>query len=345
MLDHRGDPWPVLSWGAVRAGQPLFPDGEAVGVVHGVCGDLAWFQDRLRLVRFAPNAALPCEFCRCDRGAASFKNMLPTAAWVATIHLPPQPRPSSAPLWDIPGLSLFSVRLDTMHTLDLGVLAQFLGSVLWTLIFDGTVPGASATARMHVLWGRILDLYQQQGVSCRFARIQIGTFCDPGAPRRDFPVLKGKAAENRCFLPVAEALCREFNTGSPRDGARLQCAVEFGKFYRVLGASGRHMTAAAAEEARAAIFAAMNFYQRLCAHATTVQGCRLFNITNKAHFLLHIALRVRELNPELTWAYQFEDLVGRVKRVAMACCSGTRPTRIPLSFMEKYRRVLHVALR
>jgi hypothetical protein len=337
----------VGSWGHQRAGEPLFGNSGAFAVVHGVCGDLAWFQERLRVVECAPNAARPCPWCRCDRAAMSFNNLTVTAPWVGTVLQPPRPAPSSAPIWLAPGLNIFTVRLDIMHVFDLGILAHFLGSVLWTLVFEpaSTVPGGTAAGRMRHIWARCLDLYGAHRISCRFSRIEIKSFTDPGAPRRDFPVLKGKAAENRGFLTVARALCAEFNAGSARDCARLSCAVALGRFYEILNASGRHIEPARLPDARRFLLHALDQYMRLSAFSTMEAGLRLFNITNKAHFAMHVALNLGHMNPELTWTYQFEDLVGRSKRVALACSSGTRPTLIPQSFMRRYRRVVHVALR
>jgi hypothetical protein len=237
------------------------------------------------------------------------------------------------------------MRLDVMHVFDLGFLAQFLGSVLWTLVYETTVPGHGPAARMRHVWNRCLDLYAVHNVSCRFSRLQISTFTDPGAPRREFPVLKGKAAETRGFLIVARSLCAEFSTGSARDTARLSCSAALCNFYDILNTSGRHIDPARLPAAKRFLFHALDQYMRLSAFSTMETGLRLFNITNKAHFAMHVALTLGYVNPELTWTYQFEDLVGRSKRVALACSSGTRPTLIPVSFMTRYRRVLHVALR
>eukprot|EP00969_Alexandrium_andersonii_P127040 5614797-Alexandrium_andersonii.AAC.1 len=72
---------------------------------------------------------------------------------MSTVLSPPQARPSQHPIWDVFGLSRFSVSLDYMHTMHLGILQHWLGSVLWTFVYDGPYTG-NAQENLDRVWQR-----------------------------------------------------------------------------------------------------------------------------------------------------------------------------------------------
>jgi hypothetical protein len=344
LLDHKNQPWDANSYGARHAGLPLTSEGH-FGVLHSLCGDMAWFAERLRLGNVFPNSAKPCAFCECDRSDLPFKDLRGGAAWKATCKRPPQAAPNTSPIWTIIGATLFAVRLDLMHIFDLGVLPHFIGSCLFSLIYNAETPGATVDLRLQNIWRRIKELYREFRSNCRISRLTLHFFCNPSRPRADFPFFKGKAAENRQFLPVIAALCREFSSGSPRDLARITCADNFLIYLQTCTRGGFILTAGEAGTARTALQTALDSYMFLSFQAATTERRPSFNIVNKHHFLHHMADSVFYINPEAVWNYQWEDLVGRAQRVAMSSKSGTRAVGIPAGFMKRYRRVLHTHLR
>jgi hypothetical protein len=333
-----------LSYGEGLAGKPL-TDAGFFGVVHGICGDMAWMAERLRLPNFTPNAARPCALCACDRDERPFKDLRAAAAWQETCVVAPAGRPSTSPVWDVPGVNLFTLRLDLMHVCDLGVIPHFVGSCFWSFIYNGEVAGASIDARTRNLWARIKELYTEHRSNCRISRLDVSFFCNASRPRAEFPFLKGKAAENRQLLPVVLSLCEEFSRGTQRDLARVQCAQSLLGFVRVCSRAGVVLSAAECEEAQRTLQTGMDAYMVLSFLAATVERQLLFNIVNKHHFMMHIGAAAKHVNPEAVWAYQWEDLVGRAQKVAMSTKPGTRSTGIPASFIRRYRRVLHISLR
>ena len=80
--------------------------------------------------------------------------------------------------------------------------------------------------------------------------------------------------------------------------------------------------------------------------ANKVNGvyCTLFNITIKCHYLAHIALRVRFLNPRKGWCYTGEDFMQQIKRVAAASCKGNKIYRVGNKIIEKYCWGMHFRL-
>jgi hypothetical protein len=343
--NHLGAVWPRLSFGARMAGKELTPGGH-VGVVHAITGDMAWLAERLRITRFNPGSTEPCELCCCNRTTTPFKDLTAAATWRATVKLPPQPLSSTAPMWNILGVTIFTVRLDAMHVLDLGVLQHFAGSFFFELIYDAEVAGASLQERMQNLWLQVRDLYVHHQTSARLSRLRIRDFCNPGSPHQDFPHLRGiKAAPARGLLPVIASLCERYCDHSPAKICRQRCASNLVEFYKVLYGAGPVLTDVEVTAAQNHFQTAMDAYFRLSANAASIQHRPLYNIVNKMHFGLEIARQTRWLNPTYCWTYGWEDLVGRVKNVAVRSKDGTGPLKVPGRFFHKYRRVLHVNLR
>ncbi len=64
-----------------------------------------------------------------DDADTPFKDFSDSAAWRETVFRPPQPAPSAQPFFTIPGVGLYTLALDSMHVLDLGVLQHTIGNV------------------------------------------------------------------------------------------------------------------------------------------------------------------------------------------------------------------------
>ena len=52
---------------------------------------------------------------------------------------------------------------------------------------------------------------------------------------------------------------------------------------------------------------------------------QLFHVTAKSHYLIHVAMLAKYMNPRLCWCYSGEDFVGRIKQVIASCQHGTPP--------------------
>ena len=69
---------------------------------------------------------------------------------------------------------------------------------------------------------------------------------------------------------------------------------------------------------------------------------KLFNITQKAHFMQHTALLVKHLNPRLLWCFMGEDMQQRMSSLAKACVKGQRPGQTIFKMFARYRLALHL---
>ena len=296
-------------------------------------------------MRVASAANLPCPWCDGGRPPMHppFLHLEPHAAWVPTIHVPPRPAPSDHPIWQISGVSQFTVSLDLMHAFDLGVLAHFEGSVFHSLLFDGDMRG-TLVQREAELWQHLRASYSMHKTSTRITSLQRSLWCEPTRPHRKWPVMTTKAAENRqLLLPVLE-LCRRYDSGSPRDAARVRAAEHLVRLQAIFDAAPTFLSEADARGVEESVWAFGYQYHALSADAA-MRAFRAFHIVNKFHMLIHLTLAAKYLNPRLLWTYGYEDLVGRMKRIAVSSKSGLRASMLTSTMFLKYRRVLSVSLK
>ena len=312
-------------------------------MVHRVCGDLDWLQKRLKL-RVAPGANLPCEWCDGGRPPhPPFLHLQPHAAWVGTCHSPPTlGPPSNHRIFTIAGVTKFSIGLDSMHTMDLGVHAHFLGSCFHSMLYRGTLRGSLAT-REATMWAFLRAQYAIWKTPTRLSYLQRSLWTDVRAPHVDPPIMTTKAAENRQLVRPMVSMCQHYNTGSNRDNARLRAAVALARFQDILNNGGTFLTDDEHRLLMAEAWSFGHFYHQLNAHATNLD-IKDFHIVNKFHFMLHLAMQAKHINPHLLWTYGYEDLVGRMKRLAMASKASLKPHLLTKTIFLKYRKVLSLTL-
>ena len=326
--DHMGRPWPPGPLGARHAGQLLTREGY-FGVIHRVCGDLDWYHKRLEL-RVAAGANLPCAWCDGGRPPhPPFLHMQPHAQWLSTVHVPPAPVPSAQPIWNISGVSKFTVALDLMHTADLGVYQHFLASCLHTLLCDSGLRG-SLSEREAELWGHMRQSYSVERASTRITVLSRSLWCDVQRPHATWPILKTKAAETRCLLKPVLDLCVRYNTGTPRDQARVTAAQHLFRWQTTISGASNFLSDDEHRSAMRSLWGFMQQYHSLSFDAER-REVKVFHMVNKFHMLVHLTACAKHMNPILAQTYGFEDLMGRMKRIAVASKSGLKACMVSSS--------------
>ena len=227
-----------------------------------------------------------------------------------------------------------------MHIVDLGVSAHFIGSVLHTLLYDGPLAGTLAE-KEAILWQRLRQLYHEIGTPTRLTNFSRALWCEVDSPHTSYPCMKTKASENRHLLKPIWRLCIEFGQDTPRDKARTHCALQLLRLQEIFDRSGWFLPHSDWELAMECYWAFANNYQRLAAHASA-NGSLCWHVVNKHHMLAHMVLGSRYLNPNVTWTFPFEDMMGRMKRVAMASKDGANMVQLSKNIFLKYRRVLYM---
>jgi hypothetical protein len=168
-------------------------------------------------------------------------------------------------------------------------------------------------------------------------------FTSPREPRTEFPRLSAHAAETAGLLPVIVRLCREWNTGSPRDIERLRCGCLCQRFSNIVRAADISLTVDEYAALESTVWQLLESYSKLAYFANT-SGQRTFNIVNKHHMMIHMMHQAKFVNPRATWCYSWEDLVGRIQRIAVNSKTALQLKKVPNTILSKYRRALHMAL-
>ena len=107
---------------------------------------------------------------------------------------------------------------------------------------------------------------------------------------------------------------------------------------------GRWLTAEAAQEMHDALLAVGVFHAALN-HAFNSsalpqqQRRQLFHLTEKAHYIQHIALDVLSLrsNPRFGWTYGDEDYMGKIAQIGRASTRARGPLRLGAALIFRWR--------
>ena len=339
-----GAPFEAGTSGAAKAGLPLA--GGFKAVVFGLKGDLDHFSNKYYLEHFG--SAKPCFLCRADAAdnPNCWANLRPDAPWRTsgwqTDALWREAHAEHHPVFDLPGVTIYSVLLDTLHILDLGVLQYFLGSVFHALVFT-ILQNGSARANAEFLWGEIRQLYQRHGVTTQFGNFGVNTFCNKKAPHASHPRLRGKAAEVRHLLPLVAELWERFGRRDVEHDQHVRVVLQrLVRLQRILDEEpGCFLPAAAAEEFKTCVDRLVVHCQWLSADARA-KGQFLHNLTIKFHMLVHLAEQSLVISPRVGRCYLDEDYVGTMKLVAAASCSGVFIGTISKTVAMKYRTGINI---
>ena len=355
-LDHRGDVFPEGSWQSLRAGQPLTTEGH-FGVIHRVCGDLAWFNHSLWIKPFAPGAERMCPFCEAGRRVHPFKDYSTKASWRNTNFRPPQPPPSEHPLFSLKGISLFTLALDPMHVLDLGIFQHAIGNALFMLSFDliGASWGQDPKSRLSAIWRRIQMLYRRDHTTTRLSNLDLSFICNQNGPHAHYPYLRAKAAETRCLLPIVCEIVQETRRDLIQQNVQgdnlvpltlaCRCLEGFVQVKDLIDTApavpGKSLGLKLITSMQKGLFN----YHLLASFAFYNNSGRLrWNVVNKHHFAHHLAEQAVTCSPKAIWTYGFEDLVGRAQRAAHACSKANSRLDLGNAFVQKYRHILAAAM-
>ena len=65
-------------------------------------------------------------------------------------------------------------------------------------------------------------------------------------------------------------------------------------------------------------------------------GDMLFDITPKSHYLAHIGLFAKYLNPRLGWCYAGEDFMHTVRTLGARAAVGNAPAKCGAKLFDRY---------
>eukprot|EP00969_Alexandrium_andersonii_P034339 1502296-Alexandrium_andersonii.AAC.1 len=201
--DGLGQDWRDGSEAAAVAGQGFVAKKRAV--VFLLCGDLDWYCNYLGVNRHF-NSNEPCWLCDANRSSRPWTDFSPDAAWRATVYDTEQGHAndiSPHPFLHLPGISRFSLCVDVMHTVCLGVASLAVGSALYSLVL-ARAGRESQAACLQKLFAEIKELYAEMGTTNKLTNLRVTMIKKPG----EFAELSSRAAEARALVPVVARLCK-----------------------------------------------------------------------------------------------------------------------------------------
>lgn len=324
-----------------KNGNPIF-DGEMFAVIWIVCGDLEFLSNELRMPHF--NSNNPCWLCQANRSDNNIRDVSRGARWKATVHID-QSAPSEHPIWQAPGLHRHHCPGDAMHISDCrGVSAHLLGSALWQLVLEcprhiqGTVD-----ERVLLLWEEIQRIYGEQRVENRIFKLSRDMI---NTGPQNWAVLSStvKAAATRALVPVVRQLCTELCSGTMVSVQRVLALEAMETYYTVMERNGFVLPPSESAQLLEAVERLLLHYNYLTQQALS-QGHLLYNLVVKHHFLWHVADQSKWLNPRSSWAYSYENFIGKIGTCARSLVFSTPPHLVPTKLVENYRLALCLRLR
>ena len=243
------------------------------------------------------------------------------------------------------GITVLTVYPDLMHAKYLGVDQYFLGSVLYMLCFELMPKSPKDNCKDLLL--EIKRVYKRQKTPSRYTGMVLSMFCDGKKPPGKMPCLKGRAAEARYLGPaIAEVWKIYFDNSNMQHVQIATCLDQNLIIEDILQEHPRSyvLPPEAARRFKHAIFSFLACFNALGSHYMAA-NVKLFDITIKAHYLAHAALRASELNPRLGWCFSGEDFMKHAKKLLGMCATGTCAQLTSRKFADQYLVAMHATYR
>ena len=175
-------------------------------------------------------------------------------------------------------------------------------------------------------------------------------FAKENDPEGKYPKLKGQAGEVK---HLSKALAHVFDMY--KDAGNIihsQISLMIKKFVQmddILDAHSPHLypkiplpQAVAFENAG---FDELALATSIANHYMLTDPKPLFSITIKCHYIIHIAVGARYLNPRLAMCYSGEDYMHHMKRMVTMSVRGTKPVDVCKKMGDKIANAMHQEMR
>ena len=338
----RKETWPALWLPIVRSFKALYDlgVGEPPRTFHGVpwlfSADMEFLANEVGLPHWNANGGC-CGFCDASwEGPSLVRNR---SGFVCLACDDPGRDVSDHPIWDIPGICRHSAVYEWMHTADMGILTNLIGSTLAEFMLEGR---GSHKVNLKEFWDESVSrMYAEMQVSNRISNVtkeMLG-----GKKSTFYNLSRCKAAELRHLVPVILEVLRRLDTGSDRDGHRILAFEHIAGCLDVVHKSRLFLSTQEHTTLTDRYSRFLKHYHVL-RELAVVRGRKLYNLTFKFHALLHTVAYAKWCNPSAHWCYGFEDFMGKVVTAAQSCSHAAPPRLDGCKVLENYRLALHLQM-
>ena len=226
-----------------------------------------------------------------------------------------------------------------MHLGDSGFLPMMEGSALDELISPSMRKSGSLHSNFIEIVGEIRSEYDKQKtpLSHRIYGLKIAHFHKSD----DWSTLTCKASHARALLPILVPILHKFNDGSDHNGHRILAFEALNSCYQIILRSGTFIPPKDCETMAENIETCMFHYNWLTNYSLERHSLR-YNLTLKAHLLVHLVGFSRYINPRKHWAYSFEAMMGVIAKSAFACVPGTSLIQAGAKVADNYRLAFYM---
>jgi hypothetical protein len=303
------------------------------GVLWCLKGDLEYFANSLHLEHFGSHT--PCFLCGCNSTDYPWTDCRPQARWLTRLWSPnswPKRHLRHGTILDLAGLTITNVMPDVMHVKHLGTDCWFYGSVIALLCQK--ILGGSFAENLERIWADIYRCYLEMDIPCRFSTLKDTMFVSSSG----FPKLKGSAAAVRHIGKPLLHTFEQHMDPSNDDRRRILLGLRMSTRFEDILSDSSHLFKlpdAAHRDLVDTTLAFLNIVTSL-GNSFHSRGELYFNFTVKFHYLIHIALSSKHLNPVAVWCYGGEGFMQVVKKLVISSQSGTKPALVANKVLAKY---------
>jgi len=340
-VDHKGNPW-CDGTRANLAGKPLA--GGFRGVWAESRGDWDWQVKCYRLRGWSSTSC--CHLCDAtpNEGPLVYTDFSNEAPWRATLVTHDQwmaeardHKQGRCPLCEIPGWHLSSIKIDTMHTLNLGFGMHVNGNLMLKMCSLGRYGPLPRAHQLKRCWLTFKKWCAKQGLSCSqrcFTKSKIQP------TDKHHPELRIKAWNSRLVSAfLAHELCGG-PTENDEQALMASLAWALSEFYLVMELGGRFLADAECQRLALAGDSMLQFYHGLAKRAAEKKKL-VYGLRPKMHMVSHLCMQVLQdkRNPRFFHCFKDEDMIGKTVKVAAKC------HRVTISFRMMQRYMLRLSLR
>ena len=328
-------------WQAIAASfKKLAKEGK--GILFVLAGDLEYFSSEFGWPTAMSN--YPCPYCSCDnlfdmeKSKHPFTDFRKNATWKKKLRGVAAPPPVDHPLWQVPGVNFWTMKLDLLHLVDLGVACHIYGNLLAALIQKSPLNKKQTLVEVNKL---VAKNYQELGIEAgkRLPRLNASdVFAD------DFPVLRHvKGRRVRRFAPVATKLAATLATDEKGKHILALCkAME--EAYNLCDKKEFVWEMEDRQKFESTCGALLAHYGWL-AKDSMKRGEHMWSIVQKHHLLAHFPSQCQYLAPRGCWAYGGESFMSLMVTLASGSVKSTPAWMLPSKVIHKFQFAFHLILK
>ena len=208
-----------------------------------------------------------------------------------------------SPIFSVFGVETYLFRVDWLHSVDAGVVADFAGNV-----FEAFLPkfeGTNKKARVKALNGKIQAFYERRGTEDKLKDFDFASF---KRPSRNQPCnLKGSASQVRALIAFVKELADELGDDAvPKEATIKSAATHLTHCYQALARSSASCRDEALYSSSQA-FVSQNYALHLAGDGIC------FRPKPKTHIFLELCSQPGVV-PNAFWCYRDEEFGGPIAR-------------------------------